>query len=117
MPARRVSALVVGGVGLSGVVVGSVFGAMAKSQWSATLDQCKERDPRRCTAEGVDRGGRAKTSATISTVGFVAGGAGLAAAAILWFTAPARHAPARVGWSVEPLAGPEAFGGVLRGSF
>lgn len=114
---QRIAAIVVGGVGLSGLVVGGVFGALAKSDWDEALRHCKGGDPKRCDATGVDLGGRASTSATVSTIGFAAGGVGLAAATILWLTAPPRANPASAGWSVEPIAGPGALGGVVRGRF
>lgn len=93
---QRTIAVVTGAVGLIGLGVGAVFGAIAASKKSDAEAAC----PDRCaTQEGVDKWSEAKSAGNGATVGFVAGGVVLAAAAVLWFTAPTpRGAPtARVG--------------------
>lgn len=82
---QRTVALAVGGLGVAGLVVGSVYGLTAKSQWDRALDTCDS--PNDCTPRGVALGEDAKVSATLSTVGFAVGLAGLATGAVLWFTA------------------------------
>jgi hypothetical protein len=67
---------VVGGVGVAGLAVGSVFGLVAISQNS---DAKCDKSTSICAKPQSEKD--AKTSATISTVGFVAGGV-LAAAGI-----------------------------------
>jgi hypothetical protein len=52
----------------------------------------------------------ARTSATIATVGFVAGGALLAAGAVLWLTTP-KKAPVRATAFVGPSGGMRSLGG------
>ncbi|UQA62817.1 hypothetical protein [Polyangium aurulentum] len=123
MPAQKIGAIAAGGVGVAGVVVGSVFGLLAMSKWSDAVDACKGPDssPTSCsTPKGVTDasalGSEANGLATISTVGFVLGGAGLAAAGILWFTAP-RDAPPASAWRVVPVVGPAGVGGVVQRSF
>lgn len=75
----RVTAAVTGGAALAGIVVGSVSGAIALSEQSTADDLC---DGPACREQrGVDAGRSAKNAATISTAGFVAGGA-LAAVAV-----------------------------------
>lgn len=85
--ARRTTGLVLGGVGVVGIGLGAFFGLQASSKWSDAKDKCGDY-PYDCTQEGRDLQASARSSATISTVGFVAGGALLAAGAVLYFTAP-----------------------------
>lgn len=85
---QKTAALVVGGVGVVGIVVGSIFGLRAKSKNSDASAFCRPDDPTRCTGDGVSLSNDAHSAATISTVAFIAGGAALAGSAILWITAP-----------------------------
>lgn len=85
---QKTAAVVVGGVGVGAVVVGSIFGAMAFSTWADAEENCAEGDPRRCTAQGVDDADSASTQGTVSTVAFAVGGAAIVGAAVLWLTAP-----------------------------
>lgn len=61
----------------------------------------------------------ATKAATIATVGFIAGGALLAAGAVLFFTAPVatESAPARGAVRVAASAGPGSAGSWLQGTF
>jgi len=125
IPGQRIGAIAAGGVGVAGVVVGSVFGLLAMSKWSDAVDACKgpAESPTSCStpkgvADASTLGSEANGLATISTVGFVLGGAGLAAAGILWFTAPRdAAAPASASWRVLPVVGPAGVGGVVQRSF
>ena len=80
-------AFIVGGVGIVGIGVGSYFGlrAMAKNEDSEAF--CNEDnvcdDP-----QAVELTEEAKDAALISTIGFAAGGAALAAGIVLFVTAP-----------------------------
>lgn len=77
---------IVGGIGVVGVVVGSVFGLSARSQWNEAVDLCKTNP---CSnPKGLEAGKDAGSAADASTVFFVIGGVALAAGAVLWFTAP-----------------------------
>jgi hypothetical protein len=58
-----------------------------------------------CTTAGAQLRSDAKSAATISTVGFVAGGVLLAGGAVLFFTAPQSKRPVSVGASFVPGAG------------
>ena len=81
---RRTVALVVGGVGAAGLVVGGIFGAIAMSKKSDAQAVC----PNQCSDQsGVDQWSSAKSAGTVSTVAFVVGGVGLATGLVLWFTA------------------------------
>lgn len=88
---QRTIAVVAGGVGVVGVVIGAVFGLRSSSKHDAADRLCGGPAPVDCPQEGVDAGSAARSAGTVSTVGFILGGAGLAAGAILWFTAPTRR--------------------------
>ena len=76
-----VSGLVIGGVGLVGLGLGTAFGLMAKSANDDSLAQC--RTDTLCSADGLDSRQTAKDRATVSTAGFVAGGALTAAGIVM----------------------------------
>ena len=85
--AQRVTGLVLGGVGIAGLGVGTYFGVRAK----ATNDDAENNH---CSAVSCDPAGgalldEARGRATISTIAFAAGAAMLVAGAILYVTAPA----------------------------
>ena len=84
---QKIVAVAVGGVGVVGVVIGSVFGLKASSNWSDAKDHCSN-FPNGCGAEGVRLGEDANSAATVSTIGFAVGVAGIAGGTILWLTAP-----------------------------
>jgi hypothetical protein len=119
---NKVPAFVVGGVGVLGVAVGSVLGAMAFSDWSASQSDCHST---MCTANlrprAVQEHDSAKTEAAGSTVGFAVGGAALVAAAYLFFNPPGQEHTkkerSRAPVAVEPRVSP-AYGGLsLHGAF
>jgi serine/threonine-protein kinase len=82
---QQVVALVAGGVGVVGVGVGSWFGLRAMSRRDHARDIC----PADCDDDaGRDAWRDAVSAGNLSTAGFVVGGTALAAAAVLWLTAP-----------------------------
>ncbi len=99
----RTVAVGLAGVGLAGVVVGSIAGAMALSQRSdAERDCAKDVYQFRCpTQAGTDAWNGAQTAGNVSTVGFVAAGVALAGAAVLWVLSPSPRA--RVGATATGL--------------
>jgi hypothetical protein len=111
---QRTVALIVGGVGVAGVAVGSVFGIMANASNSKADPFCSSSD--HCTDEGKSYVNTAHSQATVSTVAFAIGGAGLLAGTILWLTAPRahEHGPS-VG--VVPTVGPDGAALFARGAF
>jgi hypothetical protein len=66
-----IAGLVTGGVGLVGVVVGAIFGGLAKSANDESLDHCRTESF--CTDEGLALRDDAKERATISTATFIPG--------------------------------------------
>jgi hypothetical protein len=105
MPGQKIAALTVGAVGVVALGVGGAFGLSALSKKSSAQQVC----PDQCAdTNGQDAWHRAKSAGNLSTIFFVAGGVGVAAAATLWFTAP--HASeTQVGFGLGNLQ--------LRGSF
>jgi hypothetical protein len=97
---QRAGGLVLGGVGLAGIVVGSVFGAQTFSKNSASMAYCPT-VPTMCYAQGVMLRGDAYSASTISTISFVAGGAMLVGGAITFFTAT-KAAPKSVTLTATP---------------
>jgi len=89
---RRMLGLVTGGVGVVGLAVGTVFGvrAMGIGDQYSEADGCVSvGGTKRCPdGERVSQQDDARTSATVSTVAFVAGGVLVAAGAVLYLTAP-----------------------------
>lgn len=107
---QKTLAVVAGVLGLGGVAVGSVFGMRTLG------GRCNDgpppagsdpTDPRFCAASDLDV---AKKEALFSTIGFVAGGALLAGAVVLWITAPSP-----TGKSARATVGPTWAG--LEGTF
>jgi hypothetical protein len=94
--AQKTLGLVAAGVGVVGVGLGSAFGLIAMSK----RDDAQRICPNQCTgSDGANAWKDAGAAGTASTVLFVVGGAALAGAAVLWFTAPSsgREPSAQVG--------------------
>jgi len=86
---QRTVAVVVGVVGIAGLGLGTVFGLQAKNYWSDAKQHCRSY-PSGCDGQAVDLNSKADSHATIATVAFIAGGAALAASAVLWLSAGSR---------------------------
>jgi len=88
---QKILAIVAGGVGVVGVGIGAIFGLQALSKKNDAQNVC----PNVCSdQQGADRWSDAKSTATVSTVAFIAGGVALGGAAALWFTAKPESASA-----------------------
>ena len=112
----RIAGLVVAGVGVVGLGLGTFFALDASSKWSSVTDKCPDKVcPDAATRDSVaSTKDSAATSATLGTVGFVAGGALLVGGAILFFTAP-RGATTERAVRVTPLAGRTLAGLAIEG--
>lgn len=101
------------GVGAAGVVVGSVFGIMALSSHGSLSDDCQNGT---CPANKSDDVSSYHTKGTVSTIGFVVGGVGLAAGAALILLAPKAHTEVQIGKGtyIQPVFGPTNAGIVGR---
>jgi hypothetical protein len=116
---QRTIGILVGGVGVAGLAVGSIFGLQARSKWN-DADCPNNVCP---TVEQQDRAEDAKQFAGIATWSFVGGGALVAAGTVLWMTAsddPPTREVARGGvmeLRVVPAAGGDSAGVLVHGQF
>ncbi|WP_438004481.1 hypothetical protein WME89_37705 [Sorangium sp. So ce321] len=113
---RRTLSFVAGGVGVAGVVTGSIFGLVASSRWNRAQDEhCRTRTL--CDAQGVALVDDAGRAAALSNVGFVVGGIGLAAGVALFVTSLGGDEPAAARIVVTPAVGLAGGGLELQGRF
>jgi hypothetical protein len=84
---QKILGLGIGGLGVTGLVVGSVFGAMTFAAVSQQKSDCSSPA---CTNRGgaISEHGTAVSDGTISDVAFIGGAALVAFGATLYFTAP-----------------------------
>jgi hypothetical protein len=109
---QKVLGLVVGGVGLAGIGVGSAFGVMTLSEVNQQKKACSTST---CTqpllSQAQSDHSTAMTDRTISTAAFVAGGALLVTGVVLFFTeAHASEQTGGTGTLVVPSVGPGSGG-------
>lgn len=83
-------AVVAGGLGLVGLVVGGVTGGMVFAKKGEVDDGCVDNV---CTAEGWAAADDGKSLAMVSNVGFAVGGVALAGGVVLWLLAPSLGEP------------------------
>ena len=108
--AQRIAGIAAGSAGAVGVVLGSVFGIVAKSTYDHALHTECNSSVNGCQGTGKSDGQAAFVQATVSTVAFVAGGVLLGGGALLYFTAP--RGPAV---TVSPAMGAGSAGLVVHG--
>lgn len=117
----RMGSYVALGVGAVGIGVGTVFGLRAKNKYKEANDFADKNCPaggEPCAlgdnyAEWNELGKSADSAKTLSIVGFVVGGVGLATGVTLFILSGKKEQPAAA--KVEPYLGPGSLG--LRGSF
>lgn len=106
---QRLIGYVVGGVGVVGLAVGGIFGAMTMSKNDEALDVCPDYPKDECSEDDVDRHERlvddAKTNRTVSYIGFGLGGAALLGGVALILTAPKSTEGQQTGWRLTPHVG------------
>jgi serine/threonine-protein kinase len=110
---QQVLGLVVGGVGLVGVGLGSYFGIRAISKNSDAETHCPKGSLCNDT-EGVDLSNKARQDAAASNIAFVAGGVLVATGAVLYLTGGRGDAD-RV--ALVPLVAPGAAAATISGRF
>ena len=112
---QKTIGLVIGGVGIAGLAVGSVLGLMASSSWSTAQKEQNNAQYQQAESDGKN----ASTYANVSTFAFIAGGVAVAAGAVVWLAAPGSSggSTATTAWSLAPSVAPGGGGAVLRGGF
>jgi hypothetical protein len=113
-PDRSTLGLVVGGVGVVALGVGTYFGLRTLSLKGASDDLCPTSTT--CSAEGVERMRDARTSATIANIGLGVGALGVGVGVYL-VTALKRPGAAPPKTAVAPTVGPGLAGVSVAGHF
>jgi hypothetical protein len=111
---QREAGLIVGGVGLAGVVAGSIFGLIAMSNWNRARSECTN-GTSGCSQDALNLQPAANEDALWSTVGFIGGAAGLVGGVLLWATAP--KGTGHVACTVAPVVGGDRVGVEMMGRF
>jgi hypothetical protein len=83
---QRIAGVVMSGVGLAGLAVGTVFGLRASSRNNDAAAHCSSNNA--CDAEGIRLDSEGRDAATISTIAFIAGGALAVGGLVVVLTAP-----------------------------
>ena len=109
---QRTIGIVIAGVGVAGLITGSIAGLVSFSKKNEADQACTPPDRSRCTAQGVAASDAGMRAGTISTIGFIAGGALAAGGAIIYFTAPSGSSVA-----IAPSATPHSAALALTGTF
>jgi hypothetical protein len=81
----RIASLVLGGVGVAGLGVGTAYALIAISRRNAATDVCPTHEC--ATSDGVAQWNRAGSAGDIATVAYLVGVAGLAGGVTLWLIA------------------------------
>lgn len=108
------------GIGAVGVGVGSYFGLRTFSSKSDANKHCGsaigQSNSQLCDQQGVDLRNQAKTDATLSTISFAVGAAGVAAGVVLLLTGGAKSKSHAARLNVEPVLGRNAGMMLLTGT-
>lgn len=112
---QRVVGLVIAGVGVASLIGGGAFGLIAKSKNDEALESQNCPTSTRCNTSGLELTDDARSSALVSTILFVVGGAAVVGGGIVFLTAPRRSAtagasPTKRGLYVRPDVGLRSAG-------
>jgi hypothetical protein len=106
MGTMKILGLTAGGVGVAGLAVGGIFGALTFSAVNQQKTDCGGGSGCSNRAQALSDHSTASTDSTVSNVSFIAGGALLAIGTVLFLTAPSSSPTPASGWVVLPGAGP-----------
>lgn len=112
---RKALGLASAGVGVAGIAVGSVFGALALSQKSAIESACATTCTASMHSAALSDHSSGVTDGAVSTIGFVAGGVLLAGGAVLLFTGGSKSGTTAM--QIVPSVGRGGGGMFLQGEF
>lgn len=91
---------ILGGVGLAGLTVGSIFGVKAIMTNEKSYDYCEPSNRNECDETGVDKREQAEQDALVSTIFIGVGAAALATGVVLYLVAPSKQTVV----AIEPRA-------------
>ena len=111
MSTMKVLGLTTGAVGVAGLAVGGIFGALTIAAVNQQKTDCSSASTCSNRAQALSDHSTVSTDSTVSDVGFIAGGALLALGAVLFFTAPSSSAAPTSGLVIMPA--PSRGGGGL----
>jgi hypothetical protein len=119
--AGKISGIVLAAVGLGGLAVGTAYGLFAKSAFDKSAAECRPDDcPDSSRPQALSNHHVGVTDATISTIGFVAGGVLFAGGLTLAIAAPPSRSGERhdtAAFRIAPALGPGTAGLDIRGEF
>jgi hypothetical protein len=107
---QRGIGIAVAGVGVASLVVGGVFGMLAKSKNDEALDPKNCPTSTQCNASGIRLTDSARSRALVSTILVAVGGAAVLGGGILFFTAP-RQKSGVASLRIAPSWSPGSVGG------
>jgi hypothetical protein len=119
-PARRTAVFATAGAGVALLAAGTVFGVLTLVKRKDGIDTCDSNGVCATGAEersAVSDRSDARTFATLSTIGFAAGGAALVGSAVLYLTAGRSADHPSTGWRLLPAADPHGAGLALGSAF
>jgi hypothetical protein len=111
--------VVVGGAGVIGLIVGSIFGVETLNKTSsARASHCSMSQPPQCDPMGIALESQAKTTANASDAGFALAGAAAVASVALGVTAPSSKAKSTArSFQIAPMSAGRTAGLLLRGEW
>jgi hypothetical protein len=111
---QKTAAVALGAAGVVGIVVGSVTGALSFGAWSSSQSDCGT-NTSACAnrPQALSDRSSAVTDATLSDVGFVAGGLLLAAGVVVYLTAPSHASTSSGSLTLAPSFAAAPGGGAL----
>jgi serine/threonine-protein kinase len=110
---RRTIGLIVGGAGIVGLGIGTVFGLRAIGKNSDAEEYCPDGD--RCFPQAESLTNEARNAATVANVAFGLGAAALIGGGILYFTAPSKAEARRL--RLAPIASSRGGAVLVQGAF
>jgi hypothetical protein len=102
---KRTAGFVIGGIGVAGLALGGITGAIALSDHGSVTSACPSQ--KGCSADVVSKASAGKTMSIVSTAGFAGGVLGVGIGAYLILSSKSAPAAPAVGWSMNP-DGPRA---------
>jgi hypothetical protein len=111
---QRTIGIVVAGVGVVGVGLGSVLGLAAKGKYNDSLENCETANPNLCNGTGLSQRDSARSTGNTASVAFGVGAAALISGVVLWLTAPSGGSR---GGAVGVFVAPAPGGAIIKGAW